>query len=133
MTVIVEVESDAAPEAVWDLYAQPERWKEWAPHVRSPKGLGSPEVEPGASGRIHFGGVAPIWAEITAVRPGASWTWRVGLTELTHTVQPRAGGGSVIGLAMRAPAPAERVIRLTYAPITRLLLKNLARKAEAAP
>jgi hypothetical protein len=131
VTVHVEVESSAAPERVWELYAQPSRWKEWAPHIRAPHGLGSPEVEPGASGRIRVAGVAPVWAEITSKRAGESWTWRVGLVELTHTVKSAIGGGSVIGLAMRAPAPMELAIRATYAPITKLLLKNLARKAEA--
>ena len=131
MTVHVEVESTAAPEKVWELYSQPSRWKEWAPHIRAPHDLGTPEVEPGASGRIRLAGVAPVWAEVTSKRPGRSWTWRVGLVELTHTVDPRNGGGSTIGLAMRAPAPMELGIRLSYAPMTKLLLKNLARKAES--
>ena len=131
MTVYLQVDSVAAPDRVWDLYAQPARWKEWAPHIRSPHGLGAPEVEPGASGRIHLAGLAPVWAEVTSKRPGRSWTWRVGLVELTHTVSPRPGGGSTIGLAMRAPAPMELAIRIGYAPITKLLLKNLARKAES--
>ena len=131
MTVLVDVDSSASPERVWELYAQPKRWKEWAPHIRSPQGLGSPEVEPGASGRVHIAGVAPVWAEVTSKRPGRSWTWRVGLVELTHTVEPRNGGGSTVGLAMRAPAPMEMAIRIGYAPITKLLLRNLARKAEA--
>ncbi len=131
MTVHVEVESDAPAAEVWDLYSQPERWKEWAPHIRSPHGLGNPEVEPGASGRIRVAGLAPVWAEVTAKRPGRSWTWRVGLVELTHTVDPRAGGGSTIGLQMRAPAPMEMAIRISYAPLTRAILKRLARKAEA--
>lgn len=130
MTVRVEVESQAPPQEVWELYAQPERWKEWAPHLRAPHALGSPEVEPGASGRIHLAGLAPVWAEVTSKRPGSSWTWRVGLVELTHTVEPRNGGGSLIGLAMRAPLPMEVAIRATYAPFAKALLKRLARKAE---
>lgn len=130
VTVTVEVESNAPAEEVWELYSQPERWKEWAPHIRAPHGLGSPEVEPGASGHIRFAGLAPVWGEITSKRPGRSWTWRVGLVELTHTVEPRNGSGTTIGLEMRAPAPMELGIRLTYAPITKLLLNNLARKAE---
>jgi len=130
VTVNVLVESSASPESVWELYAQPRRWKEWAPHIRAPKGLGDPEVEPGRSGRIHLAGIAPVWAEVTSLRPGRSWTWRVGVTELTHTVEPDEDGGSVIGLAMRAPAPLEVAIRMSYAPMTKLLLKNLARKAE---
>lgn len=131
MTVLVEVSSDADPDRVWELYAQPSRWKEWAPHLRAPKNLGDPEVEPGASGSIRLAGVTPVWAEVTAKRPGRSWTWRVGLTELTHTVEPRTGGGSVIGLAIRAPAPVELGIRLSYAPLAKLLLQNLARRASS--
>jgi uncharacterized protein YndB with AHSA1/START domain len=130
VTVLVEVETEADPERVWELYSQPSRWKEWAPHIRAPKNLGSPEVEPGSSGSIRIAGLAPVWGEVTAKRPDRSWTWRVGLTELTHTVTPRAGGGTVIGLAMRAPAPLELAIRMSYAHVTRLLLHNLARKAE---
>ncbi len=129
MTVHVEVESDAAPERVWELYAQPLRWKEWAPHIRAPKNLGDPEIEPGRSGSIRIAGLAPVWTEVTAVRPGRSWTWRVGLVELTHTVEPRVRGGCVVGLELRAPAPVELAIRIGYAPLARMLLLNLARKA----
>ncbi len=131
MTVHVEVASEAAPEAVWDLYAQPERWKEWAPHVRAPRGLGSPEVEPGASGRIRLGGLAPVWAEVTAKRPGNSWTWRVGLVELTHTVEPtqrRRLDDRARDARSRADGDGNpRQLRADHQAV----LKNLARKAEA--
>ena len=70
---------------------------------------------------------------MTAKRPGRSWTWRVGLVELTHTVEPRTGGGSTIGLQMRAPAPMEMAIRMSYAPVTKALLNRLARKAATYP
>jgi uncharacterized protein YndB with AHSA1/START domain len=126
----VAAHSDAPPERVWALYAQPDRWREWAPHIRSPRGLGSPEVEAGARGSIRLAGVAPIPARITAVDPGKAWTWRVGPLSLRHTVSREAGGGTAIGLDIEAPRPLELAMRFTYAPLTRVLLANLGRVAE---
>ena len=128
MTVRVEARSDATPERVWELYARPGRWSEWAPHVRSPRGLGEPEVEPGARGSVRLGGALPIPATIGGVEPGREWTWRVGPVELRHTVTA-ADPGTLIGLELSAPRPLEPAIRITYAPVARLVLANLARVA----
>jgi uncharacterized protein YndB with AHSA1/START domain len=129
VSIEVAVHSKASPATVWELYAQPERWKEWAPHVRSPRGLGDPEVIAGARGTIRLGGAVPIPVTITAVDPGRSWSWRVGPATLRHTVARDPGGGSEIGLVIEVPRPLEPALRLTYAPLTRLLLANLARRA----
>ena len=129
MSVRISVDADAPPARVWELYAQPERWREWAPHVRSPRGLGDPEVVAGARGTIRLGGALPLPATITEVEPGRSWAWRVGPATLRHTVEPM-GGGTRIGLEIEVPRALEPGVRLTYAPITRLLLANLARAAK---
>jgi hypothetical protein len=42
--------SGAPVESVWSLMARPERWREWAPHVRGAWGLGEPEVIAGRRG-----------------------------------------------------------------------------------
>ena len=103
------------------------------PHVRSPQGLGEPEVRAGAGGSIRLAGAVPVLATITSVDPGQAWSWRVGRVELRHSVEPAAGGGTDIGLQIDAPRPLELVLRLTYAPLTKLLLGNLARVAEREP
>ena len=129
MTVQVSAHADASPARVWELYAHPARWKEWAPHVRSPRGLGDPEVEPGARGTIRLGGAVPIPATITTVEAGRSWSWRVGVATLRHTVTPAPEGGAEIGLAIEVPRALQPAVRLVYAPLSTALLRNLARHA----
>ncbi len=129
MSIRVQVRTEAPPERVWALYARPDRWREWAPHVRSPRGLGDPEVRAGARGTVRLGGALPIAATIVSVDPGRSWSWRVGPVELRHLVDPTGDGGTVIGLEVDAPGPLELALRIAYAPLTALLLRNLARVA----
>ena len=97
----------AIPERVWDLYAQPER----AGSSRALHPLAARAGEPrGRAGRKRAHPPAPC-GRCACVgggdgqAPGPLATWRVGLVEATHTVEPRDEGGSTIGLAMRAPAP----------------------------
>ncbi len=127
-----EAESSAAPDRAWALVARPDQWSRWAPHLRGAWGLGSPEVTPGARGAARLLGVVPVPATITgkAVRgPTRWWSWRVGPAELIHRVGARPGGGSVIGVDIRAPAPVEAALRVTYGPVVSLLVRNLARVA----
>jgi hypothetical protein len=113
MTITIEVESAAAPARVWELYSQPGRWSEWAPHVRSPRGLGEPEVRPGARGTVRVFGALPVRATIGAVEAGARWTWAVGPLRLEHLVDARPGGGSFIGLRIDASPALEAGLRVT--------------------
>lgn len=131
MTIAIDVESAAAPARVWELYSQPGRWSEWAPHVRSPRNLGEPEVRPGASGTVRVLGALPVRATIGAVEAGARWSWTVGPLRLEHLVGARPGGGSSIGLRINTSPVLEAGLRVTYAPLARLLLANLSRVAES--
>ena len=87
----------------------------------------------GASGSIRLAGAVPVPATITSVDPGRAWSWRVGRVELRHSVGPAAGGGTEIGLEIDAPRGLELALRVGYAPLTKLLLGNLARVAEREP
>ena len=123
--------STAPPEAAWRLIARPSAWHEWAPHLFGAWGLGAPEVREGAIGAARLAGVVPVPAWITGKRAGRSWTWRVGLglVEMHHRVEPRAGGGSVAAIDLRAPAPLEAALALTYGPVIQATLDRLARRA----
>jgi hypothetical protein len=129
-----EVESRAPPAVAWALVARPARWHEWAPHVRGAWGLHGPdgEVRLGARGVARLLGAIPVPATVTGKVPGHAWTWRVGPVELDHRVEPRTGGGCVVAVDLRAPAPLEAVLRVTYGPVVALLVRNLARAAERA-
>ncbi len=121
--------SDATEAEAWSLLARPARWHEWAPQLRGAWGLGEPEVREGARGAARLLGVVPVPAVITAVDPGRAWSWRVGPVELDHRVDPAPHGGSVVTVTMRAPAPIEAALRVTYGPVVQLLVLNLARVA----
>jgi carbon monoxide dehydrogenase subunit G len=120
----------ASPERVWALLARPDRWAEWAPHLRGADGLGAPEVRAGASGAVRLLGVLPVPARITAKRDGRLWTWRVGPVTLRHRVDPAPGGEAEASIELIAPTLLEPALRVTYGPVIALLLRNLARVAE---
>lgn len=122
--------SSADPDAAWALLARPDRWHEWAPHVRGAWGLGAPEVREGARGAARLLGVVPVPVRITRVDPGRSWTWRVaGTVEMDHRVDTRAGGCTVT-VTIAAPGPLEPLLARTYGPLVDLLVARLARRSE---
>jgi hypothetical protein len=118
--------SRASQESLWRLVSRPSEWHRWAPHVRGARGLGEPEVEAGRSGSVLLFPRVPVSARITAKEPGQSWTWRVGLLEMRHVVEPRARG-SEIRIEIESTRPVEMLVRGTYGPLIGLLLRNLAR------
>lgn len=118
----------APPERVWALIARPDEWARWAPHIRGARGLGSPEVRPGARGAVRLLGLPVVPAQITAKEPGRSWTWQVGPVTLRHRVEP-APGGALAAIELSAPGPLEPALVLTYGPVVGLVLRNLARVA----
>jgi hypothetical protein len=132
MAVTVTQRVRARPETVWALLAEPARWSAWAPHLRGAEGLGTPEVAEGARGAARLLGVVPVPATIVGKEPGRSWTWRVGPVTLAHRVDA-APGGAMVRFDVSAPAPLERVLRVTYAPVIALVARNLARVAAAGP
>ena len=122
-----EARSSAPPEVVWELMACPDRWHEWAPHVRGGEGLGSPRVVAGSSGTVSVLG-APVPASITAVIPGRMWAWKLGAVRIQHLVVA-SGEGSIIRFDLRGPFAAELAMRVSYGPLTALLARNLGRVA----
>jgi hypothetical protein len=126
-------DSAADPAIAWALFARPDRWKQWAPQLRGARGLAGTngEVAGGNTGAALLLGAIPVPARITRVDSGRLWTWRVGLVELDHEVEPRALGCTVV-TTLRAPGPIEAALRVTYAPVVQLLMGNLARVAARA-
>ena len=122
----------APPGVVWDLLARPGAWRRWSPHVRGAWGLGEPEVRDGATGAAWLLGVLPVPARVTGKRAGRSWTWRVGLglVEMVHRVDSRAGGGSTVSVDLSAPGALEPVLALAYGPLIEVSLRRLAHAAE---
>jgi hypothetical protein len=122
--------SAAPPEAAWALISQPRQWYRWAPHLRGAVGLGRPEVQRGRVGFALLGGVIPVLGVITGKDAGRSWTWQVGLLQVRHMVL-RRGAGCEVRMTLSAPWPLERTLAVSYGPLVALLVRRLARIAEA--
>ena len=59
--------SRARSTVAWALISQPDRWSDWAPHLRGAWGLGRPEVELGATGcqiAVEIHAPAPLEAAL---------------------------------------------------------------------
>src|SRR4051794_39265540 len=108
--------SSAPADAAWPLLARPARWREWAPHLGGTWGLGAPEVRVGALGAARLLGALPVPARIVAKRPGRSWTWRVGLVEMVHRVEPRTRAGCDVAIDVIAPPPPQAAAAAAHRP-----------------
>ena len=120
-----EASTNAPPAAAWALLARPDRWKEWAPHLRGAWGLGQPEVLRDHLGAARLLGVVPVPARIVDKDPGRSWEWRVGVIDMDHRVEPTPGG-CLVAVTLQAPAPVEAVLKVTYGPLVQVLVRRLA-------
>lgn len=81
-----------SPEVVWELISSFEHWPSWGVTVTDVEpSVG--HVEVGLKGRVRT--VAGLWVrfEITDVREGESWSWKVaGVPATGHHVVPIAEG-----------------------------------------
>ena len=48
---------------------------------------------------------------------------------MDHEVVPREGGGCEVAIVFRGPAAVEAALSVSYAPVCKLLMANLARVA----
>ncbi len=126
--ITFEERTRATTSAAWALMARPERWPEWAPHVRGAWGLGSPEVEAGRTGAARLMSVVPVPARITAKTPGRDWTWQVGPVRMRHRAEP-----GLVAIDLEAPGPLEPAVAALYGPVIRWALRRLVARAAAQP
>ncbi len=127
-----EAHTDAGPDTAWTLVACPTRWPEWSPLVGGAWGLGWPQVREGSIGAVRLFGVVPVPARISRVNPGESWACQIGLVTIDHLVEPLPDDeGSIVAIAIDAPAPFEAALARTWGPVAGGLVGRLARAAEA--
>ncbi|BBG02423.1 MULTISPECIES: SRPBCC family protein [Pseudonocardia] len=114
---------------VWERYAVPSRWPDWAPWIT---GVDCPDdrIRTGSTGVVRGPlGVPAARFTVTELdeRLG-TWAWDVGLgpvrLSLDHGVRP-SGGGSRTWLTIEGPAAAV----LGYALPARVSLEMLVRRA----
>lgn len=117
-------------DAAWSLLWRPDRWHEWAPHLRGAWGLDDPatgEVVPGCRGAVKLLGVVPVPVRVTAKERGTAWSWSVGgVVDMDHRVED---GRAVI--VVDGPRPVLVAVAVAYGPLIALLLASLSRTAAA--
>ena len=70
------IEVDAPMAEVWAIYADVERWSEWTASIDRVTPVGDAGLEIGHRFEIKQPRFPKLVWEVTAVDPGASWTWR---------------------------------------------------------
>jgi hypothetical protein len=114
-----------APAEVWERYAVPARWPEWAPQITGVE-VPAPRLVAGARGRVRGPvGVALPFVVDAVDEAARRWAWTVSLgpvrLHLLHWVAEGPDGGSTTGLRMDGPAP----MVLAYAPLARVAIGRL--------
>ncbi|MGY1638273.1 SRPBCC family protein [Geodermatophilus sp. SYSU D00742] len=128
MTVLtLHATGPEAPGEVWERYAVPARWPEWAPQI-SGVDLPVARLEPGARGRVRtpLGPALPFVVD-TVDEEGRQWSWTVSVgpvrLRLVHWVADGPDGGSTTALRVDGPGP----LVLGYAPLARVAIGRLVR------
>lgn len=123
----------ASPQRVWDFFAAPDRWTEWAPHLAATGALASRGIEAGVRGRVQVARTIALPVEITAVEPPRAWSWRVRLPlgpTVLHRLRPRGRRETVVEVVFDCAPPLVPLVRALYAPLVRSALARLAALAE---
>lgn len=126
MRTLIEAHGAASKDAMWSRYADPDRWREWAPQIRAVHAQGPVRV--GLSGDVvGFLGLRADFL-VTAVDADAGhWSWRVrggiGPVRVTLEIDHEVADGRA-ALRVRGPAPAV----IAYEPVARLALARLVRE-----
>jgi hypothetical protein len=117
----------AAPAEVWERYAVPARWPEWAPQITG-VALPVPRLVAGVHGRVRgpLGVTLPFVVDAVD-EPARRWAWTVSpgpvRLHLLHWVVEGPDGGSTTGLRVEGPAP----LVIGYAPLARWAIGRLVR------
>ncbi len=143
MRVLAEssVETSAAPEAVWAVWADPDLRPAWHPHLEWAT-LDGPLV-PGARGRWKPDRARPVDVEVVAVEPGRRLVWsgthghgpRIAQGHYVHEAVPLHGGGCRIvhrmGLTGALARPVGATLgRMLGVSATPAAVRAVARLAE---
>lgn len=119
MRTRIEATGPATARDMWEAYAEPARWHEWAPQIRAVRPL--ERISPGLRGEVEglFG--VRVRFEVTDVdEPAGRWTWRVEVGPARLTIAHEVADGRT-GVVIDGSAP----LVIAYAPVARLALSRL--------
>ena len=126
-TVTLHATGPVAPDEVWERYAVPARWSDWALQITGVE-LPVARLAAGVRGRVRVPlGVSLPFVVESVDEAARRWSWTVSLgpvrLRLLHWVAPGPDGGSTTGLRVTGPAP----LVAGYAPLAQLAIGRLVR------
>jgi len=129
----IEIEAPAA--SVWDVFADVERWPDWTASMERVVALDGPGIDVGKRFEIKQPRLPTVVWEVTAVEPGASWTWRQrspGATTLaSHEVVAQDGGRTLVRQRIDQRGPVGVAAGLLMRRLTKRYLELEARGLKA--
>ena len=124
------VDIAAAPERVWEVLADVERWSEWTETVTWVRRLDDGPLRSGSRAKINQPKIPETEYVVTELEPGQSFTWVAtgpGVTTTArHTVEALPGGGSRVRLAVEQAGLVGSVLGWFYRGLTDRYLANEA-------
>lgn len=138
MRTEVSISIEVAPERVWPVMADVERWAEWTPSIRSVERLDEGEFKAGSRARVSQPKLPTAVWEVSSLEPGREFRWenRSPLLHSVggHRVEPE-GAGSKVTLWIEQTGLMAPVLRLFYKGLTqryiRMEAEGLKKRCEA--
>lgn len=127
----------AAPEKVWPVMSDVERWQEWTESIRSVEPLGDARAAVGARYRVSQPRLAPAVWTVTSWEPQRGFAWESrspGLRAVGEHLIATEGAGCRVSLRVRFEGFLSPLIALLFGGLTRrymaLEAEGLKRRCE---
>jgi uncharacterized protein YndB with AHSA1/START domain len=137
----IEVDIDAAPEAVWVVLADVERWPEWTPSMTLVRRLEDGPFGVGSTVRVRQPRLPQAVYTITEYEPGQAFSWAARSPGVTtaggHHVVPHEDGHATVRLTLDQTGVLAPLVGLVTARLARhyvtLEAEGLKRRCESLP
>jgi hypothetical protein len=135
------IEVDAAPDRIWAIMSDVERWPEWTGSMRRVERLETGPLAVGSTARVHQPRLPAVVWRVTSLEPARGFTWEArspGVHTIgIHRIEPRAGGGSSVTLGVHSSGIGAALMTPLIAGITRRYVRmeaeGLKARAEGQP
>jgi uncharacterized protein YndB with AHSA1/START domain len=119
----VSVKIEAAPEEVWSILEDVERWPQWTPTMTSVRRLDDGPFRVGSKVRVRQPRLAEATWQVTGLEPGQDFTWESAgpgvRTRAGHRVTGRGNRASTLILSIHQHGPMAALLRPFIAGMTR--------------
>ncbi|MDN3357142.1 SRPBCC family protein [Actinomadura sp. DC4] len=137
----IENDIDAAPEAVWAVLADVERWPEWTKSMISVRRLEDGPFGSGSKARVRQPRLPAATYTVTEYEPGRAFDWAAKSPGVTvtggHYVDPRGDGRATVRLTVDLTGFLAPLVGLFTAKLVRhyigLEAEGLKRRCEPTP